>query len=59
MFALEWPPEPLRHRINRRVEAMFAGGLVDEVRRLTAEGNDLSRTASQAVGYREAIEYLA
>jgi len=35
---------------------MFAAGLVDEVRRLRA--GPLSRTASQAVGYREVIEHL-
>jgi tRNA dimethylallyltransferase len=32
---------------------------VDEVRQLTADGRELGRTARQAVGYREALGYLA
>ena len=62
VFVLDWPREQLYERINRRVDAMFAAGLVDEVRGLTEKVSDtffLGRTASQAVGYREAIEVLA
>ena len=32
VFVLEWPREELTARINARVDAMFAAGLVDEVR---------------------------
>ena len=46
-------------RINARVDEMLERGLVDEVRRLTADGRQLGRTASQAVGYREVITHLA
>ena len=59
MFVLNWPPRELHARINRRVQQMFAAGLVDEVRGLLARPHPLSRTARQAVGYREVIEYLA
>jgi tRNA dimethylallyltransferase len=38
---------------------MIDSGLVDEVRRLTADDHQLGRTARQAVGYREALAYLA
>ena len=38
---------------------MLRRGLVDEVRRLTSNGRRLGRTSSQAVGYREAMDYLA
>jgi tRNA dimethylallyltransferase len=38
---------------------MIDAGLVDEVKRLLAQGHDLGRTARQAVGYREALAYLA
>jgi tRNA dimethylallyltransferase len=38
---------------------MFALGLVDEVRGLVARHGSLSRTAVQAVGYREVLEHLA
>ncbi len=58
VFVLDWPKEELHHRIEQRVDQMFAAGLVDEVRRLLAEPHPLSRTARQAVGYREVIEHL-
>ncbi len=58
VFVLNWPREQLHERIDRRVEEMFTAGLVDEVRKLLADGRPLSRTASQAVGYREVIECL-
>lgn len=44
-------------RIARRFEAMLGQGLVDEVRRLREQG-PLSRTARQALGYREILSYL-
>ncbi|TWU17841.1 tRNA (adenosine(37)-N6)-dimethylallyltransferase MiaA [Bythopirellula polymerisocia] len=59
VFILRRPREEQHERINERVEQMFERGLVDEVERLTAKGNKLGRTASQAVGYREVIEYLS
>ncbi len=59
VFVLNRSREDLHRRIEARVEAMFAGGWIDEVRRVTAEGRPLSRTAGQAVGYREILEHLA
>jgi tRNA dimethylallyltransferase len=58
-FVLEWPRDLLYGRINARVETMFADGLVEEVRGLLARANPISRTARQALGYREVIEHLA
>jgi len=58
VFVLDWPKEELHRRIEQRVDQMFTAGLVDEVRRLLAEPHPLSRTARQAVGYREVIEHL-
>jgi tRNA dimethylallyltransferase len=58
VFVLNWPRAKLHQRINARVDAMFAAGLVDEVRHLTAADRPIGRTASQAVGYREVIPYL-
>jgi tRNA dimethylallyltransferase len=58
VFVLEWPRSELHRRIDRRVDAMFAAGLVDEVRHLLDRGQTFSRTAGQAVGYREVIEHL-
>jgi len=45
-------------RIELRVEAMFADGLVAEVERLLAEGLAEGRTASRAIGYREVVALL-
>ncbi|WP_430869228.1 tRNA (adenosine(37)-N6)-dimethylallyltransferase MiaA [Demequina aurantiaca] len=45
-------------RIDARVEAMWAGGLVDEVRRLEADGIREAITARRAVGYAETLRHL-
>jgi len=94
VFVLDRPRPELHERINRRVDLMFAAGLIEEVRGLqqgwgSAGGREtapssqsencigrkgtapfsqsknwesprppLSRTARQAVGYREVIEHL-
>lgn len=59
VFSLFWDRADLHRRIEARVEAMFAVGLVEEVRAILDRYGHLSRTASQAVGYREVMEYLA
>lgn len=58
MAWLDLPRDELYARIDRRVEAMFAAGLVDEVRRLCADPRGLSREARQGIGYKEVIEHL-
>ncbi|TAL01486.1 MAG: tRNA (adenosine(37)-N6)-dimethylallyltransferase MiaA [Verrucomicrobia bacterium] len=50
--------EELKARIDRRVEAMFAAGLVDETRHLLERGLEKNRTAMQALGYRQVVEHL-
>jgi tRNA dimethylallyltransferase len=57
-LVVDVPRSELYARIDRRVEAMFAAGWVDEVRRLRALPRPLSREASQALGYREIGEFL-
>ncbi len=59
VFVLRRPRAEQHARINERVEQMFERGLVEEVKQLIAGGKQLGRTASQAVGYREVIEYLS
>jgi tRNA dimethylallyltransferase len=59
VFVLRRRREELHARIEGRVEAMVECGLVEEVRGLTSNGRQLGRTARQAVGYREALAYLA
>jgi tRNA dimethylallyltransferase len=58
VFSLSWERAELHRRIEARVDAMFATGLVEEVRGILSRFGRLSRTAMQAVGYREVIEYL-
>ncbi|MCU1428704.1 MAG: tRNA isopentenyltransferase MiaA [Actinomycetia bacterium] len=55
-----WLPRGvLARRIAARVVAMRDAGLVDEVRRLSADGASLSRSAAQAIGYKEVLTALA
>jgi tRNA dimethylallyltransferase len=71
VFVLDWPKTELHERIEKRVDAMFEQGLGEEVRALVGQvsnlskeprqiGNPphLSKTAQQAVGYREVLEHL-
>jgi tRNA dimethylallyltransferase len=58
VFALRRSAEDLRRRIEERVDAMFQAGLVEETRRLLAAGLAQNRTALQAIGYRQVVEYL-
>ena len=51
-----WEREALAGRIEARVRAMLAAGLVAEVRALAARG-PLSREARQALGYREILDW--
>src|SRR5471030_1617380 len=48
----------LHARINARVDAMFAHGLVDETRELLQHGLAENKTAMQAIGYRQVVEHL-
>ena len=51
--------EALYSRINRRVDMMLDGGLVEETERLMAEGVfEKNVTAAQAIGYKEILPYL-
>lgn len=52
------PREVVAERIARRFAAMVGAGLVGEVAALAARPRGLSRTASQALGYREVLAHL-
>lgn len=58
MFGLRRSREDQVRRVEQRVDAMFAAGLVEETRRLLAEGLEQNRTAMQAIGYRQVVEHL-
>lgn len=53
------PKENLYHRIEKRCEKMLADGFLEEVKLLVEEGIQRNSSASQAIGYRQALEYLA
>ena len=50
--------QDLYDRIDRRVDAMFERGLMDEVRALLQSGVPDDCTAMQAIGYKEAVAAL-
>lgn len=55
---LRWPRTVLAQRIAARVHRMVAAGLVAEVEGLLSAPGGLSRTARQALGYKELIDHL-
>ncbi|NIL96631.1 MAG: tRNA (adenosine(37)-N6)-dimethylallyltransferase MiaA [Planctomycetales bacterium] len=58
VFVLNWPRAQLHQRIGQRVDQMFQSGLVAELHQLLDRFGSLSRTAGQAVGYREVAQLL-
>jgi len=58
MLIVDLPRRTLYERIDRRVERMFAEGLVEETREAMARPGGIGPTARQAAGYAEAIDLL-
>jgi tRNA dimethylallyltransferase len=57
MLVVDLPRRILSDRIDRRVEAMFSGGIIEETEAaLRAAG--IGPTARQAAGYTEAIDFI-
>lgn len=59
LVGIQWDRDVLRQRIEQRVWAMMERGLIDEVISLLNGPHPLSKTAYQALGYKEVIEGLA
>lgn len=57
-IALQIPPEDTARRVARRVEAQFAGGLLDETRGLLAAGVPETAHPFSGLVYRQALEHL-
>jgi tRNA dimethylallyltransferase len=53
------PREHLYHRIEKRCDKMLDDGFLEEVERIEKEGIRSNLSASQAIGYRQALDYLA
>lgn len=58
MFGLQWDRPQLATRIEQRVLRMMSAGLLTEVTALAGEPGGLSRTARQALGYKELLDHL-
>lgn len=59
LVALEWPRDVLDRRIEERFAAQLAEGFIDEVQGLLADPRGLSRSAGQALGYKELAMHVA
>lgn len=57
LVGLEWPVDAINGRINARVRAMMADGLLEEVRGLRERGR-LGPQAAEALGYKQLIAHL-
>jgi tRNA dimethylallyltransferase len=58
LVGLSRSAEDLAARIDARYAAQMAAGLLEEVRTLRAHPRGLSRTAAQALGYKELLAHL-
>ncbi len=58
MVGLRRETDDLRARIAARFDAQMAAGFLDEVRALHAHPRGVSRTAGQALGYKELLAHL-
>ncbi len=58
MIGLTMDREPLYTRINRRVETMLEGGLVDEVNQLLKRGYAPDLKSMQSIGYRHMVLFI-
>lgn len=58
MVGLRRESDDLRARIAARYQAQMATGFLEEVRRLQAHPRGISRTARQALGYKELLNHL-
>jgi len=57
-IGLTRPREELYRRVDERIEAMYANGLMDEVQSLIARGYSPSLPTMSAIGYRECVQAL-
>ncbi|MFM7623570.1 MAG: tRNA (adenosine(37)-N6)-dimethylallyltransferase MiaA [Actinomycetota bacterium] len=57
-FGLVLQRDDLKERIDRRVDAMWESGFVEEVRSLINKGITSAKTARAALGYKQIIAYL-
>lgn len=59
IIGLDCPRDELYRRIDQRVDAMMAAGLLDEVRGLLARGYSCDSPSMSGIGYKEICQHLA
>jgi tRNA dimethylallyltransferase len=59
LLGVALPDDVLDARIEARYRAQLAAGFLDEARRLLADPRGISRTARQALGYKELFDHIA
>jgi tRNA dimethylallyltransferase len=59
LFGIDVPLHELDRRIDLRVDAMFAGGIVDETRALLDAGLTSRDSAMASIGYAQAARHIA
>ena len=57
-IGLNRPREELYQRVDKRIEAMFEAGFVDEVRKLLEKGYTPDLPTMSAIGYRECVRVI-
>ncbi len=58
MVCLNMDRPKLYENINKRVDIMIEGGLVDEVKKILSMGYNKTLVSLQGIGYKEIIQYL-
>ncbi len=58
IFGLKWDRDKIDQRIIARYEWQMSNGFLDEVKQLFNSSIEISRTASQALGYSQFFEHL-
>jgi tRNA dimethylallyltransferase len=59
ILGLDPPRDLLYQRLSQRCEHMWRGGLLDEVRRLLAQGVDRTAKPFESLGYKQALQFLS
>jgi len=57
-LGLNWPREVLYERINKRAEAQFENGLIEETKQVLRDSPDITKSAFTSFGYLEIEAYL-
>ncbi|MGE3076838.1 MAG: tRNA (adenosine(37)-N6)-dimethylallyltransferase MiaA [Dehalococcoidia bacterium] len=58
LFGIDMPRKQLYERVDRRVEAMFDSGLLEEVQSLLDAGVPADAPAMSSIGYGESVNFL-